>query len=54
MKTVFRGIALVLMLTTLTACPNNRDNTPGQNTDAEQGSGIAQPEPEPNQDQNPD
>ena len=37
MRTVFRSMALALMLTTLTACPNNRDNTPGKNTDAEQG-----------------
>lgn len=50
MSLVFRSMVLVLLLTTLTAYPNNRDNTPAQNTDAGQGSGIAQPEP--NHDQN--
>ena len=43
MRTVFCGLALVLVLTTRTACPNNRDNTPEQNTDAEQGSSNTQP-----------
>ena len=52
MKKILRLLAFALVLLTLTACPNNRDDAPGQNPVEEQGSGIARPEPEVNQNEN--